>query len=152
MNNLNNPLISLSLSGGGSRAIAFHLGCLRALNKLGTLNQVNVISCVSGGSVIGTLYSYSNKPFAEFDEFIVRLLSKGLTKNIFREIIKPTYFVPSIINNLIFYITEMMIVLIRLFFYIIRKVFKIQNVKINNLYNPILRKYNRTYALEKSSG
>ena len=28
------PKIGLALSGGGSRAIAFHLGCLRALQEL----------------------------------------------------------------------------------------------------------------------
>ncbi|MFZ3224451.1 MAG: patatin-like phospholipase family protein, partial [Xanthobacteraceae bacterium] len=48
--------IGLALSGGGSRAIAFHLGCLRALNELGLLARVNVLSTVSGGSVIGAYY------------------------------------------------------------------------------------------------
>ena len=28
-------MIGLALSGGGSRAMAFHLGCLRALNDMG---------------------------------------------------------------------------------------------------------------------
>ena len=41
--------VGLTLSGGGSRAIAFHLGCLRALHDLGILPQVQVISTVSGG-------------------------------------------------------------------------------------------------------
>ena len=40
--------IGLALSGGGSRAIAFHLGCLRALHDLGVLEKVGVISTVSG--------------------------------------------------------------------------------------------------------
>ena len=57
--------IGLSLSGGGSRAIAFHLGCLRALHDRGILDQVRVISTVSGGSIIGAMYAYSNVPFEE---------------------------------------------------------------------------------------
>ena len=47
-----NPRIGLSLSGGGSRAIAFHLGCMRALHDLGVLNKVDVLSTVSGLSLI----------------------------------------------------------------------------------------------------
>ena len=39
--------IGLALSGGGSRAIAFHLGCLRALHDYGLLDDVDVISAVS---------------------------------------------------------------------------------------------------------
>ena len=49
--------LGLALSGGGSRATAFHLGCLRALHDLGVLNQVKILSTVSGGSVIGALPS-----------------------------------------------------------------------------------------------
>jgi hypothetical protein len=33
-------MIGLALSGGGSRAIAFHLGCLRALQERGVLQKV----------------------------------------------------------------------------------------------------------------
>ena len=39
--------IGLSLSGGGSRAVAFHLGTLRALEDLKLLDEVDVISGVS---------------------------------------------------------------------------------------------------------
>ena len=48
--------IALALSGGGSRAIAFHLGCLRALNDRGLLKRVKTVSSVSGGSVIAATY------------------------------------------------------------------------------------------------
>jgi NTE family protein len=50
------PKIGLALSGGGSRAIAFHLGCLRALHRLGLLDRVAILSTVSGGSVIGAYF------------------------------------------------------------------------------------------------
>ena len=60
--------IGLALSGGGSRAIAFHLGCLRALHDLGILNRVQILSTVSGGSVIGALYAANDEPFPAFED------------------------------------------------------------------------------------
>lgn len=73
------PYVALALSGGGSRAIAFHLGCLRALNDLGILQKTRVMSTVSGGSVIGALYAYGrHDSFEAFDAGIVSLLQKGL--------------------------------------------------------------------------
>ena len=44
--------IGLALSGGGSRAIAFHLGCLRALKKSGILDRVEVISTDAEGRMV----------------------------------------------------------------------------------------------------
>jgi predicted acylesterase/phospholipase RssA/proteasome lid subunit RPN8/RPN11 len=76
--------IGLSLSGGGSRAIAFHLGCLRALHDRGLMPQVDVISSVSGGSVITAMYAYSNDSFEEFDARTVKLLRRGLMGGILR--------------------------------------------------------------------
>ena len=71
--------IGLALSGGGSRAIAFHLGCLRALHDRGILNKITAMSTVSGGSVIGALYAYSDMSFEDFECEITKLLTKGLT-------------------------------------------------------------------------
>lgn len=70
--------IGLALSGGGSRAIAFHLGCLRALHELGILPQVKVISTVSGGSVVGALYAATDAPFPEFETRVRTMLARGL--------------------------------------------------------------------------
>lgn len=70
--------IGLALSGGGSRAIAFHLGCLRALHDLGILDRVRVLSTVSGGSVIGALYAANDEPFPAFEARVRALLSSGL--------------------------------------------------------------------------
>jgi NTE family protein len=47
------PRIALALSGGGFRASIFHLGLLRRLAELGWLPDVDVISTVSGGSIVG---------------------------------------------------------------------------------------------------
>lgn len=48
--------IGLALSGGGYRAAAYHIGTLRALQKLKILDKVDVISSVSGGSIISAYY------------------------------------------------------------------------------------------------
>jgi NTE family protein len=70
--------IGLALSGGGSRAIAFHLGCLRALNQLGLLDRVAVLSTVSGGGVIGAYFHAHQGDFASFEGQIRALLAQGL--------------------------------------------------------------------------
>lgn len=78
------PRVGLALSGGGSRAIAFHLGCLRALHDLGILQQSKIISTVSGGSVIGAAYAYRGySDFDEFDRDMVALLRTGLQRSMF---------------------------------------------------------------------
>ncbi len=70
--------IGLALSGGGFRAVAFHLGCLRALNDLGLLERIQVISGVSGGALLTALYAYGPLDFASFDAITTRLLYDGL--------------------------------------------------------------------------
>lgn len=46
--------IGLALSGGGFRAAAFHLGVFRELERRGMLWNLDLITCVSGGSIAGT--------------------------------------------------------------------------------------------------
>ncbi len=48
--------LGLALSGGGFRASFFHLGVLAQMAMQGLLRRVEVISTVSGGSIIGALY------------------------------------------------------------------------------------------------
>ena len=76
--------IGVALSGGGSRAIAYHLGCLRALHDRSVLDRINVISAVSGGSVIAAMYGYSNSSFETFDKSVQELLLRGLQGRIAR--------------------------------------------------------------------
>jgi predicted acylesterase/phospholipase RssA len=45
--------VGLALSGGGFRASLFHIGVLARLAELDVLRHVEVLSCVSGGSIIG---------------------------------------------------------------------------------------------------
>jgi NTE family protein len=49
------PGIALSLSGGGYRAMLFHIGALWRLNELGYLTKLQRISSVSGGSITAAL-------------------------------------------------------------------------------------------------
>src|ERR1700687_942436 len=78
MNEVGERKIGLALSGGGSRAVAFHLGCLRALNRLGILNRVEVISTVSGGSGIGARLHAHTCDFASCEVKMRTLLALGL--------------------------------------------------------------------------
>ena len=45
--------IGLALSGGGFRAAAFHLGVFRKLEQLELLKKLDLLTCVSGGSIAG---------------------------------------------------------------------------------------------------
>ena len=71
------PKIALALSGGGSRAMAFHLGCLRGLHQAGLLDQVSVISSVSGGSVLAALYCSEPGGFEDFERRVRETLTRG---------------------------------------------------------------------------
>ncbi|OYD82479.1 patatin-like phospholipase family protein [Azospirillum brasilense] len=78
------PKIALALSGGGSRAMAFHLGCLRALHATGLLSQVSVISSVSGGSVLAALYCSQPGDFDDFERKVREVLTRGFVGPAFK--------------------------------------------------------------------
>ncbi|MGH3046626.1 MAG: patatin-like phospholipase family protein, partial [Gaiellaceae bacterium] len=48
--------LGLALSGGGFRAAFLHIGVLARMAEMGMLRRVEVISTVSGGSIVGALY------------------------------------------------------------------------------------------------
>lgn len=48
--------VGLGLSGGGFRAALYHIGTLAKLAELDVLRHVEVLSCVSGGSIVGAHY------------------------------------------------------------------------------------------------
>ena len=91
--------IGLSLSGGGSRAVAFHLGTLRALEDLNLLDEVDVISGVSGGSVMTGLLGYSEAPFAEIDRDAVEFLGRGLVRPSLKKLLHPARAAPLLWNT-----------------------------------------------------
>ena len=49
--------LALCLSGGGYRAMVFHVGVLWRLNEVGLLPKLNRISTVSGGSITAGVQS-----------------------------------------------------------------------------------------------
>ena len=57
--------LGLALSGGGFRASLFHIGALARLAELDLLRRVEVISTVSGGSILGAYYYLKLKQLLE---------------------------------------------------------------------------------------
>src|SRR3954463_5171687 len=60
--------LGLALSGGGFRASFYHIGVLARLADLGLLRHIDVISTVSGGSIVGALYYLHVKKLLEKKE------------------------------------------------------------------------------------
>ena len=89
-----NSKMGLALSGGGFRASIYHIGVLAALAERDMLRHVEVLSCVSGGSILGTYYylllrkKYDEKKTLEHQDYveIIKMLEKdfleGVQKNI----------------------------------------------------------------------
>lgn len=71
----NGKKIGLALSGGGYRAAAYHIGTMRALHKLGILENIDVISSVSGGSITAAYYVQNqHKGFNYFERSFINKL------------------------------------------------------------------------------
>lgn len=71
---------ALALSGGGYRAMLFHLGSLWRLNEIGLLGTMKRISCVSGGSITGALLGLKWKKLA---------FQNGTSPTLVGEVIEP---------------------------------------------------------------
>lgn len=69
--------IALVLSGGGIRAMAFHLGVLRRMAELGLLERISHVSSVSGGSLIAGLVLLENDlAWPSSQEFLNQVLPR----------------------------------------------------------------------------
>jgi len=63
--------IALALSGGGVRAMAFHMGVLRFLAENNALERISDISTVSGGSLLtGLIFSKNGLQWPNSEEFL----------------------------------------------------------------------------------
>jgi len=90
-------LVALAISGGGMRAAALGYGTLEELRrtevtvngvKRRLLDEVDVISAVSGGTLPATYYGLrGEKTFEEFEE---RILSRNLERELVLRILTPT--------------------------------------------------------------
>lgn len=86
--------IGLALSCGGFRASLFHTGVLARLAELDILRHVEVLSCVSGGPIVGTHYYLEMRrllarqediPYAEYVAVVKRIEERflaGVQRNI----------------------------------------------------------------------
>lgn len=59
--------VGLALSGGGFRASLYHLGVLARLAEADMLRHVEVLSCVSGGSIVGAHYYLELRRLMQFE-------------------------------------------------------------------------------------
>ena len=76
--------LGISLSGGGYRASAFHLGTLKKLHELGILQKAEVLSTISGGSITGAAWCLSRSDYKTFhDEMVLKLKTKSVIRYIF---------------------------------------------------------------------
>lgn len=91
--------IGVALSGGGFRAAAFHLGCLRALNDRGLLPRIRVMSGVSGGALLTALYGYGPKDFAAFDTWATQVLQTNLQLAIVRRMLMSRRAIQAFLTN-----------------------------------------------------
>lgn len=64
------PTLGLGLSGGGSRAAAFHRGTTQGLREVGLLNDVDTVSSVSGGSIFAAAWMSALWRGQEFSHFL----------------------------------------------------------------------------------
>jgi len=82
--------IAMSMSGGGYRASAFHLGALSYLNKLRyedrpLLDNLKMISTVSGGSITGIVYAIKKQQGYSFEKCYEFLLNQLKEIDLIRE-------------------------------------------------------------------
>lgn len=88
--------IGLALSGGGSRAMAFHRGTLGALEEIGATEMIDVVSTVSGGSVFGAAWMS-----AVADRVSTRAFLKTLVPILERGFVRPALLSPRALKVLL---------------------------------------------------
>lgn len=77
--------IALCLSGGGYRAMLFHLGALLRLNELGTLASLTRVSSVSGGSITAAVLGTAWQRL----EFRTDQDGRSIATNFVHEVVEP---------------------------------------------------------------
>ena len=74
--------VGLALSGGGFRASLYHIGVLAKLAELDVLRHVELLSCVSGGSIIGAHY------YLEIRQLLRSKLDRDITQQDYIRIVQ----------------------------------------------------------------
>ena len=101
------PGVALCLSGGGYRAMLFHVGCLWRLNELGLIAKLDRISSVSGGSITAGVLGMNwiglnfqpGAPSPAFHDLLVKPLRKLASITIDAEAIFGGIFLPGSISD-----------------------------------------------------
>lgn len=88
--------VGIALSGGGSRAIAFHYGVFEALHDLKIDQKIDVISAISGGAIIGALWNLYASDWNRFSAKVDLVLSDGLESSLFKKLWHPILFLSTI--------------------------------------------------------
>jgi len=99
--------MALSLSGGGYRAMVFHLGCLWRLNETGVLGKLKRVSSVSGGSITAGVLglAWNQLQFgaggiaANFQDLVVKPIRKMASTTIDEGAVLEGLFLPGSISS-----------------------------------------------------
>lgn len=103
----------LALSGGGARAMAFHLGCLRALDHNGLLSRIDTISSVSGGSVIAALYCHHQGDFPSFEAKVRAVLKRGFVRPALIKLVTTTEGLKAAVTTVIVVLDRFLAMILR---------------------------------------
>lgn len=136
--------IGLALSGGGYRATAYHIGTLKKLHELGLLKDIDILSCISGGSILGAIYGLNKN---NFEEFLLQA-KKAVKQNVILSIFYSKWFILFIIlvvsiGYLLYLVHSILLVLWVLFllFY---------NIKLFPISKLVIKSYNRFFFKGKT--
>jgi len=117
------------------------------------LERVNVISAVSGGSVIAAMYVYSNDSFTSFDDRVCALLRKGIQGNILSRFLRLDLLLGSILTTLVAGTCSIIVDSVRIVLTALWKQFAKTRGQmpawLSKMYSPIPRWMSRTNALER---
>ena len=91
--------LGLSLSGGGYRATAFHLGTLKKLQEMQVLEEVDLLSTISGGSITGAAFCTRQ---GDFNSFYTELYEGLQRKNVIRSLLLSRVFLQLVLVVLLF--------------------------------------------------
>lgn len=94
-----NRRVGLSLSGGGYRAAAFHLGTLNKLHEMGALDKIDVLSTISGGSITGAAWCLHKGDYPLFHGKMKRDLQ---SVNIINRVFRSWIFIRTVLIALVF--------------------------------------------------
>lgn len=92
--------VGLCLSGGGYRAMVFHLGALRRLNEAGWLPRLTRVASVSGGSIIAGVLALAWRDLGVGDDGVARRFAELVEEPVMR-LASTTIDIPAVLTGLV---------------------------------------------------